>query len=404
MKLILKTISEEGLIRALKNSGVFRFFLCNLLYSINLWLTMAYYPVYFNKIGISDGRIGVLISMFSFITLLFVVPFGVMSDRLKPKTLLRIGAILMVISNIAITFKGDFYYLMGFIILVGIGSTLFIITLSSLFYKQLDETRKGVRVALFALGTALGFGTGPFIGGFIINYSDINNVFFLAGILNAALFLLVFALKSSRPFKFRFEMYKNDILKPKVFFAIIIVFVMSSHFGVEETCMTLFMTKNIGLTGLQIGSIFMCIGAWIAVINLVAGHSFDKTKKLTLFISLSLLISGGFQILTAYADSFGSLLSIRLAHALGDGFYLVLRALLIAHVFPSKRMGGNFGFMYAVYTGSITISSLISGRLNGMYGYDFPFIVSGILVMSVAIIMLTMRTRIENMLLKNETP
>lgn len=398
MKTVFKRFSDEGIFAALKNSTVFKFFICNLLYTINLWMTIAYYPVYFNKLGISDNRIGILISVISFATLVLVFPFGVLSDRTLPKTLLRIGAFLLAISNILIVFNNDFYFLLTVVTVGGIGSSLFVITLYSLFFKQLSDVRRGVRISLFTFGAALGFGIGPFIGGFIIKYNDISNVFVLTGILNFVLFFLVSTLKSSQPIKFRLNMYKEDIFKPKVLFVIIVVFVTSSHFGVEKTCLSLFMTKNIGLSSVKVGTIFMCVGVWIAILNLVAGHSFDKTQKLTLLVALSILVSGFFQTFTAFATSFTEILSIRLAHTIGDAFFLVLRAIMITTIFPNDRMGGNFGFIYAVNTAAITVTSLICGNLNSRYGYGIPFMANGILVMLMAITMLFFTKRIRGML------
>ncbi|MGR3176873.1 MAG: MFS transporter [Candidatus Anammoxibacter sp.] len=394
MKVILKTLSESGIINGLKNSTVFRFFICNLVYSANLWLSSAYYPVYFNKIGLSDNRIGILISVISFVTMIFVFPFGVMSDRLMPKTLLRIGVFLMAASNILVTFFNSFYYIFAVVAITGIGSTLFIISLYSMYYKQLGEDRRGIRIALFTLGTALGFGVGPFVGGFIISYTQIEWVFIFAGFLNLILFFLVSVLKSTSPIKFRIGMYRKDILKPEVLFLIVIVFVMSSHIGVEKTCLTLVMSKVIGLTGIQMGTIFLIVGVWVSIVCMFAGHLFDKTKRLISLIAFSILVTGFFQALTAYADSFFLLLIIRIFHTIGDSFFLVLKVVLITMIFPNSRMGGNFGFVYSINTAAAAVAALISGVLSSRYGYGFPFMANGLFLVAIAIILLAMKGRI----------
>lgn len=402
MKVVLKTLSKNGIINSLKNSVIFRFFVCNLLYSINFWLAVAYYPVYFNKLGISDNRIGILISVISFVTLIFVFPFGVMSDWFAPKTLLRMGAFLLALSNILITLFNNFYHIFAIAAISGIGSTLFIISLYSLYYKQLDVERRGVRIALFTLGSTLGFGIGPFVGGFIISYIQIEWAFIFSAFLNIALFFQVSTLKSSAPIRFRIEMYKNDLLRAEVLFLIIVVFVMASHFGVERTCLTLFMSKVINLTGVQMGAIFMFIGVWVAIISVFAGHSFDRQKRLISLISLSILVTGLFQMLTAFADSFYSLLFIRIFHTIGDSFFLVLNVVLITTIFPNERMGGNFGFIYSINTAATTVAALISGVLSDRYDYGFPFIVNGLLLVAMAIILLAMKGRIVRILASRE--
>ncbi|MGR3220740.1 MAG: MFS transporter [Candidatus Anammoxibacter sp.] len=402
MKVILKKLSDDGVINGLRNSTVFRFFICNLLYSANLWLSSAYYPVYFNKIGMSDNKVGILISVISFVTMIFIFPFGVMSDRVTPKTLLRLGAFLMALSNILITLYNSFYYVFAVVAISGIGSTLFIVTLYSLYYKQLGEDRRGIRIALFTLGTALGFGLGPFVGGFIISYTQMEWIFICSGLLNLALFFLVSVLKSTDPIKFRIEMYRKDLLRPEVLFLVVVVFVMSSHFGVEKTCLTLVMSKVIGLTGVQIGTIFLVVGVWVSIVCMFAGHFFDKTKRLISLIAFSILITGVFQALTAYADSFFLLLIIRIFHTIGDSFFLVLKVVLITMIFPSSRMGGNFGFVYSVNTAAAAVAALISGMLSNHYGYGFPFVANGLFLVAAGIILLAMTGRIGRVFMRQQ--
>ena len=398
MKVVLKKLSDDGIINGLKNSTVFRFFVCNLLYSINFWLALAYYPVYFNKLGISDKRIGILISVISFVTLVSVFPFGVMSDRFLPKTLLRMGAFMMALGNLLIIFFNNFFFIFAIVMLVGIGSTLFIISLYSLYYKQLGDSRRGIRIALFTLGTALGFGIGPFIGGITITYLEIKWVFIFSVFLNLILLFLISALKSSVTIKFRIDMYRKDLQRPEVLFLIILVFVMSSHFGVEKTCITLLMSKTLNLTGIQIGTIFMFVGTWVAVLSMVAGHYFDKTKRIISLVSLSILVSGFFQMFTGYASSFSSILIVRLLHTVGDSFFLVLKVVLITMIFPNQRMGGNFGFIYSVNTLATTVAALFSGVLSDHYGYRFPFVINGSLMVAMAIMLLAFKGRIGNLL------
>ena len=402
MKLILQKISNDGIVPSLKKSGVFRFFLCNLLFSINFWLVFAYYPIYFNKLGISDKRIGVLVALLSFVTLISVFPFGVASDRFSAKTLLRIGALTLAVGNVLITQSNNYFYVLLIVMLSGAGSTLFIVTLFSLYYKQLGKHGRGIRIALFTLGTSLGFGIGPFAGGFIINYIGLKWVFMFSASFNLILFFLVSYLRSGISVRFRINMYWKDLVRPDVLFLIIVVFVMSSHFGVERTCMTLFMSKVINLSGVQTGTIFLAIGLWISMLGLFAGHFFDRTKRIILFIAFSMLITGVFQIVTAYVDSFASLLIVRLLHTIGDSSFMVLKGVLITIIFPLERMGGNFGFVYSVNTLASSIFALLSGVLSDYYGYGFPFIASGFLLVAVAVILIIMKGRVGRILSVHE--
>ena len=169
---------------------------------------------------------------------------------------------------------------------------------------------------------------------------------------------------------------------PKALFLIIAVFMLGSHFGVEQSSFSLFMKDNVGLHNTEIGLVFFALGLWMGFFVPFAGKILDKRPVTFLFFALGLFVSSIFQILTAYTSTFTSLLSVRLVHTFGDMLAILEMDVLTSLFFPAKRLGGNSGLLFCVRTSSIFLWAYFSGYLNSIGGYRLSFIINGVMVLS----------------------
>ncbi len=68
----------------------------------------------------------------------------------------------------------------------------------------------------------------------------------------------------------------------------------------------------------------------------------------------------------------------RLVHGFGDGLILLITYTTIARLFHVDRIGGNAGLISFATTLGVLAGSLIYGPVGASYGYQVPFIISGI--------------------------
>jgi len=360
---------------------------------------VAYYlPLYFKELGLPDAKIGFLIGTFSVTTLFLVAFFGLLSDKLSPRRLVQLGVSLLFIYLTGLYFFRTFTGLFIILIIGGSGSTLYLVSLYSLYYKHLSSKRRGRNMGIFLLSAHFGFGFGPLLGGFISRSQGGGFIFATGAVFMFLLFLLTFTLLDTTPLRFSLAKYKKDTKRKEVFLLVLIVFIMGIHFGTERVSFSLFMKEDVGLTTWQIGQIFFFLGIWLGIFSLISGHLFDVNRKAIVFLSLGLFLSGSFQVLTARADSYLSILVIRLAHTIGDAFIILTLGLLVSSLFPHKRMGGNIGFVETVRMGGAFLGALISGFLNGNFGYQPSFIFSGILVVLLSFYLLPHRRTFDRVL------
>jgi len=311
--------------------------------------------------------------------MVLMLPMGAFSDFFSPKRTILVGAFLFGLSFTSLIFFESFWPIMVAIAISGLGVAALIVVSESLYLKLFGQKKRGARIGLYQLSTYLGFGLGPLAGGFLVTHSPAALFSTALGICGV-IFLAGLCLEDCPPINFSFRQYGQDLRRPKAILLIACVFILGTHFGVEQTSFSLLLKENLKLSPQTIGLVFTCIGLWMALIVPFIGRLHDRHKSIFLFLLIGLGVSGLFQMLTAYAYTLPELLTVRLLHTLGDTFAMLELSVLVSMFFPSARLGGSAGFMYAVRTTATFISALMAGVANRYWGYGFAFFSNGLLV------------------------
>ncbi|MBW2646357.1 MAG: MFS transporter [Deltaproteobacteria bacterium] len=365
----------------MKRGEYILFIFANFLYFFTFWMVIAYLPLLFHTYGFTDTQIGFVIGLNSLSSIILVFPLGVFSDRFSPKKIVIFGAICYSAYFLLLAVVKDFYFICAVVFLGGLGAASISIILISLYLKLIGENDRGKKVSVMHLGCYLGFGAGPLAGGYLYEIVGPITMFNCAFALSIVLLFVTLFLRDYPPVVFSFKGYRKDLKDPKALFLIAAVFILGTHFGVEQSSFSLLMKDNIGLRNTEIGIIFFALGLWMAVLVPFAGKVLDRRPKAFLFFALGLFVSSVFQILTAYTTTFTSLLIIRLIHTFGDMLAILEMDVLTSLVFPAKRLGGNSGILFCVRTSAIFLFAYLSGYLNDIGGYGVSFIVNGIMVL-----------------------
>jgi len=369
------------------------FFLCYFLHFFTFWMVLAYLPLLFKSYGFTDQQIGYAIGLNSLASILLVLPFGVFSDYFSPKRALTVGAFLYSSYFLLLILLRDFVSLCFVVTLGGLGAASTRVILTSLYLKLMGQTKRGKQVAFLHMGGYLGFGLGPLVGGYIYETSGADFMIKGALILSIVMILLTLLVADAPPVVFSFKDYKKDVREPNALLLMAVVFVLGTHFGAEQTSISLLMKDVIGLNKKEIGAVFFGLGVWMAFLVPFAGILMDRKHRVFLLLLVGLLISSFFQFVTAFTHTFYSLLVIRMIHTMGDTLAILESDVLTAHFFPAARLGGTSGLIFCVRTSAIFIFAAFSGWLNQMGGYKMPFIVNGIMVFAFSLTVLLYRRK-----------
>jgi MFS transporter, DHA1 family, multidrug resistance protein len=361
------------------------------LQAVFLWAVLTYITIYWIDLGFSHLQVGIFVSVFPLTSLLLMIPFGLYVDRISPKKLVIASEFIFALAIAGLMTTHDLWATMLFLVVGGIGNSLFSNALPALFYKTLGNEVRGFKLGIFSASTLVGYGLGPLLAGYILQTADMQAVFMfaLAGVV--PLFIVSLLLADAPGMAVKLSDYKADLSNKSVLAFIILVFFFSLHAGPEQASLSLFLNKDIGLDKEGVGWVYFIHANVMALLSIVNGIVSDRVnargRGLSALFYAGVFISGITNISLFLASSFGTVLATRLSHAVGDSLVLVTRSLIISNLFVTTRMGGNLG----VLTTTITLATLVGSIFSGAVpGYVTGFVIAGILaVMSIPIVMAT---------------
>jgi MFS family permease len=362
-------------------------------YFFTMRLLFAFLPIYFQEIGFLPSQIGALMAVFPLSTLFLILPFGILTDRFQPKGLIVIGFLLFQFCLIVFKYFTFFYLLLGIMLIGGIGGTLLRVSSDSLFYKTIGDRGRGWRFGVLDSCLTLGFGLGPFVGGFVLRFGGFDMLLSVAPLtlipfLAICLFLKEGGSSETSP-------YKSSLswrIQPGVFLLLCIAFMFALHIGVENVWLSLWLKDEFGLRETQIGSIYLGIGFTLSISSLGAGFLADRTKDPVFLMWIGLCISGCLNILLPLMQTPAAALMSRMLHVVGDSIFLLSVRVLVSDLFRRERVGGGIGLTLGVFTLGIFGGSLLSGLF---YGPKCPFVLAGVLSILTVFIVMALKKSVE---------
>ena len=345
------------------------------------WMVLAHLPVLLKLHGFSDLEIGLAIGLFALSSMALMLPMGLFADYFSSRRAILLGAgcLLLYLAGLQ-QLTSLPRLLLPVMVIGGIGVAALVVVTEALFLKLHSGEERGRRIAVFQLSTYLGFGLGPLVGGILLQHWQAT-LFPVALSGGGLLLCLCLFLVDHPPLRFSFRAYGQDLLQLKPLLLMACIFILGTHFGIEQTSLSLLMGEGLGFSAQQIGLLFAGLGLWMAAVVPFIGRLHDRQQPLFLFLLGGMAVSGIFQIITAWAYDFKSLLAVRLIHTLGDAIALLELSVLIALFFPVARLGGNSGLLYAIRTLATFLAALAAGLINRQWSYGASFLASGLLVL-----------------------
>lgn len=372
---------------------VLAFAVCNLLFVSANWMVFVYLAPYLtNDLALSSRRVGGLVGAYIVTTLLLILPLGHLSDRVSPKRIVQAGAALFVVYGLALGTVRSFWPLVAAQIIGGAGEAIIIIVLPALLYKDLGAIGRGRNVSLFIAGGTFGFAVGPMLAGLLLNTAglDYNQLFLVMSTVAGLLLIMTTRLKDAPPFPIHLADYLADIRRREVLLIVLAIAGIGVHFGQERTSYSRFLDETVrGLPpSLGIAGVFVVIGVWMGGLMLAIGRLFDRQSHVVALIGVGLALSGGMHIVTPFAGTFGAVLVVRMLHTIGDVTVVFCFNIIVASIFPQRRMGGNTGFTIMFRAVGGTLGAALAGVLDKLVpSFKLSFAVAGGIMILVGIVL-----------------
>lgn len=180
-----------------------RFCTYRLLFGISYSLMIPIIPLFYKSIGISTVIIGIIISLYGVSKTITQIPFGVVSDKIGDKLVLKLALGLMALVPIGYTLTknnivaGSIYVMQGAILGMAAPSTY------SILARSIDKRKRGESTGVASAVFTFGGGVGAIIAGIIVTkLNNFNLVFYISSFwILLTLIYVVFKIPKAKPIK-----------------------------------------------------------------------------------------------------------------------------------------------------------------------------------------------------------
>jgi MFS family permease len=334
--------------------------------------------------------IGILISIFGFVSSLFQPVMGALTDRLgRRKPLIQIGLTVIGICILLFIFAGHFFDLLILRIIQGIAVAITIPASLALMTAITKRETRGGSMGVYSTFRIIGFSIGPVIGGFLQTNFGFNTAFYAgAGFVVIAIILVHFWVREVRgevphSKKSKFKIIDTDLLSAGIIATSIATFLMAGAFSMMTTLENQFNARlSINAVGFGFAFSILMIGRLIFQIPL--GHYSDKVGRKPLIIT-GLIVMGIATVLLGEVFAYFQLLILRLIQGIAAA---AIAAPAFAVAADLSKRGGEGRQMSIVTMGfglGIAFGPLFAGLLAGLF-FELPFFALGLMTIAGALV------------------
>ncbi len=327
--------------------------------------------------------VGILISVFGFVTSIFQPVMGALTDRLgRRKILIQIGLTVIGICIILFIFASHFYHLLILRIIQGAAVALTIPPSLALMTSITKKETRGGSMGIYSTFRIIGFSLGPVAGGVLEKNFGFNAAFYAgAGFILIAIILVHFWVEEVRgevpdPKKRNFKIIDTDLLSAGIVATSLATFLMASSFSMVTTLENQF-NSRLDITAVGFGFAFSTVMIGRLIFQVPLGHYSDKVGRRPLIIIgliLMAISTGLLGVVTTYAE----LIIIRLAQGIAAAGIAAPAFAVAADLSKTGGEGRQMSIVTMGFGFGIAFGPLISGLLAN-YFFELPFLVVGVI-------------------------
>lgn len=341
-------------------------------------------PQFARSFDVSVTAATVVISSFAFMRLAFAPVSGRLVQRLGERPVYITGLLIVAASTGACAVAADYWQLLIFRGLGGIGSTMFTVSAMGLVIRMAPPDRRGRVSGLYATSFLMGSISGPLVGALLVGFGlRVPFVIYAIALLIAAAVVFV-SLRDSHlampeVTEWGTTMTLRDALTYPVYRA-----VLGSNlafgaviFGVRVAMVPLFVVEALGREPAVAGVALTVFAVGNALVLMVAGRLSDTYGR-KIFVLLGLVVCGTSTITMGMTDNLVVFLVVSVVAGMGSGIMNPAQQAAVADVVGSKSRGGPVlaTFQMVADIGGV-LGPVGAGLLAQYFSYSVAFAVTG---------------------------
>jgi MFS family permease len=352
-------------------------FFASLLMFTAFYILLPTLPVFLNReLKIDERQTGLILAVYTLAALL-IRPFtGLIIDRFGRKQFFIISLFLFALIFTAYPFAGVFSLILIIRFAHGLVWGVATTTGSTLIVDIVPAPRRGEGIGLYGIAMTIPMAMGPFTGLQLTRDDNYTLMFFCAGALAFAGFLLTLLINyppvphaGKHLFSFRKLLESSSL---PVTFNLLLVNI--SYGGLVSFISLYALKTGIGYTGL----FFVVFAAGITLARIFMGRIFDHYGPKALSITGILLLACGHSILGLIVNTDGFMVAAFLL-GLGSGVVFPTFQAMVNNMVPPHRRGAANSTLFSGLDLGIGLGMLITGFLAQSIGLPHTYLIYGAL-------------------------
>lgn len=348
-------------------------------------------PQYARNFGVSISAATFVITAFALMRLCAAPASGVLIQRLGERRVYLSGLLIVALSTGACAFAQDYWHLLLFRSLGGLGSAMFSVASLGLMIRISPPDARGRVAGMFSSAFLVGSVSGPLLGSLTIGLG-LSAPFVIYGVaLLLAAAVVFFSLRNStltasvvdtEPAMKLGVALRNRAYRSALFSNFATGW---SVYGLRVALVPLFVTeilhRGAGVAGLTLA--VFAIGNVSAVIP--SGYLSDRIGRRTLLIT-GLAASGVSTVAAGFADSLPLFIASAYIAGVAAGMFTSPQQAAVADIIGNKTRGGTAVATFQMMSDVGTIvGSLAVGVIAQHVSYAAAFVVSGVILLVAAV-------------------
>jgi MFS family permease len=342
---------------------------------IGIGIVVPLMPLYAESMGASGLWLGIMFASYAGARMIFMPVTGRLSDIRGRKRFIAIGLFAYTIISLFYVWAPNIVALTIVRLFHGLASSMVVPVAQAYAGDLAPEGKEGTYINLFSVSMFLGMGFGPFLGGVLTEFFNMNVAFYaMTALSGIALLLLIRFIPPMEPSSKKRSRQKAASVRTIIRDSEVqagSIFRLSRAFWRQGIIafLPLLAISSLQMTPASIGlilSIYIITGAGVQGLT---GPLVDRSNKVML-ITICSLISPLFLFLIPYVSSAGTLLAllllIAIVTAVGRG------AMLAANVETGRRHRG-MGTVMGIFNSAGSL-----GRMAGPMALGFSMDVFGL--------------------------
>ncbi|MFQ5879592.1 MAG: MFS transporter [Dehalococcoidia bacterium] len=354
-------------------------------------------PVFGAELGATGAWLGLTFSGFALTQIPATPLVGRLSDRFERKTFMVAGLCAYGAAALGYTFATTFGEIIAFRALSGLGTAL-LFPVALAYVGDITPTgREGFYMGTFSMAQILSFGTGPLLGGIVLDASGIDGTFLTMFATTAFAAMAVTALLPRAPRRHYPRPASGSPLahilrSPPVRASVAYYGVWGVGMGAAFAFMAIFLQEKLDASGLEIGLVLSARAFLGGLLQSPFGRLADRYSRTLMVVGGSTAI-GILTLGVAQAESYVVILLLFGLVGVFDSLAFPAATAMAVDVGRRLGMGFTMSVLQVAMSAGIIVGSLTSGVIGDALGIRSVFVFAGAVALGGAVVVAWAGTR-----------